>query len=101
MTKKIKINFKDLTLDSFDNGNFVYDEVDNIEIDYYDYNPSAHGELDFRKLLKFQNIQTLSIASRHKENNDNAIGINLGTLLEFSSLKKVYLEGKKSILLMD
>ena len=94
MTKKIKINFKDLTLNSFDNGNFVYDEVDNIEIDYYDYNPSAHGELDFRKLLKFKNIQTLSIASRHKENNDNAIGINLGTLLEFSSLKKVYLEGK-------
>ena len=86
MTNELKIDFINITLDSFNNGNFNYEKVENIIIEYCNCN---YDKLDLNKLLKFKNLQTLSIIPGEKDYEEYYISIYLAPLLKFSSLSRL------------
>jgi len=101
MTKDLKIDFENLTLDSIADDSLNHGEVENIEIDLDMFNYGVDGEhdyaihgkdIDLKKIQVFNNLQYLSIIQ--KKNNENlGIYLDLDYLLKIPSLKKVYLEG--------
>ena len=94
MTKDLKIDFENLTLDSFANGNSEHaKEVEDVEINLLEYDQEVHGDLELIKLLPFNNLRNLSIIPGDEDNIYDFVVIDLMPLLKFSALKKVYLEG--------